>query len=636
MKHKILIIFLLCGLSLFSLKSQITKENWETANLIESESANMQALSKAYGYVRFFYPNPYTQSWDDTMWIKFLMKAIDKVIDIEENDLFAQELYDIFENICPEIMFSNQCLSIHEDMQPPYYVMEHKGIGNLAKLYLGKDYTPIRYVEVNENVIYQTRYCYKLKENLYLSMPLAVRCLAEKDNAFKKQEKSIKNMTLQGVKLSHVLSKKKRQTIPIFFQSYHFRLADVMIRYNTVQHFYPYYFEDNLDETWEKATVKALKDVGLVNDLGTYYDLVCCFLSNVHDSHVNTWNSFGAGGLIGGSAYTANCNIRLDFVEEYCYIKTFGAEFDEQLEKGDKLLFVNNISIDSLIIKNLAKFSYSTKSSGLKKIANRDALLETYKDSLIILSLEKKNGTCYQVTTKTTEMEPTHWNKKFIEKLENDLIYIDLTSKDCTYKKFAAIIPELQQAKGIIFDVRGYPRFDALPVISHFITEDLVLGNLQEPIIHYPDQQNIEYNECTKWYVAPATSSHSKAYSEKYEYQTPLAESIDVPIVFLTDASALSFAETFLDMIKTNKVGTIIGESTAGCNGDATRIYLPFGTFFMTFNKFFNRDGSQHHGIGILPDIYCPPTLSDIQNGMDTQLEKAKIYLLYGMESNNR
>ena len=47
----------------------------------------------------------------------------------------------------------------------------------------------------------------------------------------------------------------------------------------------------------------------------------------------------------------------------------------------------------------------------------------------------------------------------------------------------------------------------------------------------------------------------------------------------------------------------IIGEPSAGCNGDIVYCSLPFASFMMTGYKFMNRDNSQHHCIGILPDI---------------------------------
>jgi len=77
-------------------------------------------------------------------------------------------------------------------------------------------------------------------------------------------------------------------------------------------------------------------------------------------------------------------------------------------------------------------------------------------------------------------------------------------------------------------------------------------------------------------------------------------------------------------MMKYYKVGTIVGMPTAGCNGDVTRFQMPAATFFMTYNKFLNRDGSQHHAVGVLPDVYCDVKIIDIQRDIDTQLETAK------------
>lgn len=75
-------------------------------------------------------------------------------------------------------------------------------------------------------------------------------------------------------------------------------------------------------------------------------------------------------------------------------------------------------------------------------------------------------------------------------------------------------------------------------------------------------------------------------------------------------------------------IGKIVGTPTAGCNGDVTKIDIPNCNFYMTYNKFYNRDGSQHHNIGIQPDYYCEMNISDIRNHIDTQLEFAKKILL--------
>ena len=125
--------------------------------------------------------------------------------------------------------------------------------------------------------------------------------------------------------------------------------------------------------------------------------------------------------------------------------------------------------------------------------------------------------------------------------------------------------------------------------------------------------------------VLPATSPQSEEASKKYEYKLPQPVQIEIPAVFLIDEKTISFGETFAEMMKFYNVGTLVGTHTAGCNGDMTVFYDTYGYWYsMTYNKVLNRDGSQHHGVGVLPNINCEMQVSDIRNNIDTQLEKAK------------
>ena len=212
--------------------------------------------------------------------------------------------------------------------------------------------------------------------------------------------------------------------------------------------------------------------------------------------------------------------------------------------------------------------------------------------------------------------------------MENNILYINLCNYDsCIYENFAKNIEKIQNSNGVIFDVRGYPTFEALSIISHFIKENVELGNLLKPVYYFPNQENVKYNLAEKWQIVPADSPQSKDMSKKNEYKEPLPIHIEKRVVFLANESAMSFAETFLDMMKQYKVGTIIGTATAGCNGDVTRFEMTGASFFMTYNKFLNRDGSRHNSIGVLPDINCEMKISDIQNNIDTQLKKAEEFI---------
>lgn len=95
-------------------------------------------------------------------------------------------------------------------------------------------------------------------------------------------------------------------------------------------------------------------------------------------------------------------------------------------------------------------------------------------------------------------------------------------------------------------------------------------------------------------------------------------------IIFLTNGEALSAAESFMGFIEGYKLATIIGQPTAGTNGNYNLFKLK-GGYGISFTgmKVLKHDGTQHHGIGIHPDIYIEKTIKGVKEGRDEFLEKA-------------
>ena len=95
-------------------------------------------------------------------------------------------------------------------------------------------------------------------------------------------------------------------------------------------------------------------------------------------------------------------------------------------------------------------------------------------------------------------------------------------------------------------------------------------------------------------------------------------------IFFLIDGQAISYAESYMSFIEHYKLATIIGQPTAGTNGNVNTITLPGGySIRFTGMKVLKHDGSQHHGIGIIPNIYVEQTANGIKEGRDEILERA-------------
>jgi C-terminal processing protease CtpA/Prc len=194
--------------------------------------------------------------------------------------------------------------------------------------------------------------------------------------------------------------------------------------------------------------------------------------------------------------------------------------------------------------------------------------------------------------------------------------------KHAKYKEFAKFVPQLKNARGIIFDVRGGdgPHFYSDLVLSHLIDTAISVGNLRGSDYYFPNQQHAFYRKTpsSTWYIAPATNQKSIAKSKKSTNKKFKKVRFICPVVFLTDADVISYGESVMEMVKLYRLGTIIGEPTAGTNGDVRR---DFGVW-RTGIKFTNHDDSQHHAIGVIPDIIVSP-----EAGHDKVLEFAISYL---------
>ena len=292
MIKKTLILLFIC----FSSCSFSKKETfeWERKQLSGNELTNISVLSECYGYIRFFYPNRNTQNFD---WTKFLMYAIPKIEKANDNDALKSALLELFHPLCPQISFSTDSAGLNKKLEPPYYAMEYKAVGTLAETMYGKNDSPI--VKITSDIGYLDSYCYKPKENLYVNFPVAVKELPAKTKEFTQLKKEIDKTDEGGVGLITALfNKEKAKKSNLLFKQLSYRIADLIIRRNYIQHFYPYYLEDGLSWRWDSECRKSIEKVAITDNLSDYYTEICKLLANVNDSHINVWNTFKIGRLV--------------------------------------------------------------------------------------------------------------------------------------------------------------------------------------------------------------------------------------------------------------------------------------------------------------------------------------------------
>jgi C-terminal processing protease CtpA/Prc len=234
-------------------------------------------------------------------------------------------------------------------------------------------------------------------------------------------------------------------------------------------------------------------------------------------------------------------------------------------------------------------------------------LLAGGNDSPVSLKIERDNRVFQAKLTRSMDVLSFYnrWirMKEKSRQIADGIYYLDFYQ--VTGKDIEALLPELQKARSIICDLRGYPK-DTMAFIMYLLKEnDTSTAWMRAPQIIYPDYEQVTYR--TLGWQLEAIEPHLTAR-----------------IIFIVDGRAISYAESYMSFIEHYRLATIIGQPTAGTNGNVNVIYLP-GQYTVSFTgmQVVKHDGSQHHGVGIIPHIFLNRTIKGVKEGRDEFLEKA-------------
>lgn len=187
------------------------------------------------------------------------------------------------------------------------------------------------------------------------------------------------------------------------------------------------------------------------------------------------------------------------------------------------------------------------------------------------------------------------------KEIASGIFYLDMMQLN------PSMMPDLLQsittARALILDIRGYVTDEAYELLAHFI-----LRPVDSPVFWIPE----------------VTISHTDKMRDEGWVLRPAEPFFKARLIVLTDARAVSGAETFLQMVHDYHLATLVGEPTAGTNGDVNTFIIP-GDFEVRFSGLHvsGIDGSTVQGHGIFPDRLVHPTLAGIRADRDEVLDAA-------------
>jgi hypothetical protein len=591
-----------CALSLLAcLAVAILSPPVRSAEVSVSEDRaveNLAAFARVYGYVRFFHPTEAAARID---WDQLAMVGAEAVREARDDAALRLALRELFLPIGQGLDFFGP------DDVPPAPVIprdesltywRHLGVrlSDQSNIYrstravatpgetaVGEPSLAAPYIVEKE-----------ISPQLRLRLPLAVSASGEKNSsdpaALSELEKRIAALN-------------PAQSTP---SDWRVRAAGVIVAWNVFQHFHPYIDRIGVDwlATLRPTLRRALRDRTRDDHYATLSELV----AKLEDGH----------GYIYGSSPAAGLPIRVAYIEGQILVSAV-AEGETTVRRGDILLRID----DTPVLDHLRELEHYI--SGSPHLRRHRALNQWGEGSLGSTARIEllREGRKEEVSLERTARYRGFFFKPILEfdhppfaELRAGIFYINLSS--FTVAQLAEKLPQLEDARGIIFDNRpsGKAVVDRTQyiqptrhIIPHLIDAPVNASPMLIPQVTRPDRDGWTYREST-WPV------------------NPKAPRLKAPVVFINVPSVVSYGETCMAIIAHHKLATLVGESTAGCNGNANFILLPGGLRIMwTGMEVLKHDRTPFYGTGFAPDHAVTRTLAAAKEGRDEFLEKALVVL---------
>ena len=583
-----------------------------------SQVESLSSFAKVYGIVRYYSPNPYTTDWSESDWFKVSYNYIKEYrTSGYDNNVLAEFL---------AVFAPNATLTTYPDLtrngwnsSSPLYYNAHNGCGNLTyQISEDEVYSPY-YCELSQIADNEERcpridqkYSYLIDNNLYLNIPIAEHKECFSEDEINKEKSSAEDLW------SSTLAKETDMRLKLIdmFRDVDYRITDMIVRWNIVQHFYLYHNEDEMQ--WENHLADMIQAALSFPDeererevCFNYYDLVRKVMNPVKDSHLIVNGSMDMGGDVKG-AYLGRYYSPLEtqIINGKVIIKSVDPDAQSKLIGGSEIIFLNGEDITKVINNNLC-YVNSSNATYAKVDALQYALSSADATKSIAVTTLTQDGLVVSDTLFLRRGRPyrdlSHSNSAYW--ISDSIAYFNPSVMRDSYQAFTEMMKRDNEFSAIIFDIREYPAYDFIDVLGHLTDSDMLMDNIHTPISYLPNRGEV-YFKTQKQYI------RSKDMT------------IDKQCVFLSDYTSMSYAETVLMLVAEYDLGTIIGTPSCGTNGDATRFDLPAFGFTMTALKATNIDGTRHHGVGVIPDVLVDMDAFDsVYTNQDYILESAISYI---------
>jgi len=399
----------------------------------------------------------------------------------------------------------------------------------------------------------------------------------------------------------------------------HYRLLGLFRFWNVINYYYPYKYK--IGKPWNQVLHELIPVMIEASDTLSYHRAIARMAASINDAHGGLWpevySSFTGKYAPGFHFRLVDGKAVVTRIIDSLLLK------EPAFQVGSVLTSINGVTIKQLIKRYTDYVPASNVGGKLKTM--HGFLLNTFTDKAEYRGISR-DGKKMHVTLPQTERNFLQGYLDFFEMKSADTCKILPGNIGYVYfsnlnsRNLHSVMRSLLHTRAIIFDMRNYPENGAgiYRVPDYLLSQPAIYARNTYPDFSLPGRFN--------YIIANEGTNYSRVGGSR------LSPDVELPyqgkIILLVDSRTQSAAEWACMTLLTAKNVTVIGNQTAGTDGNVTRTILP-GGYKIAFSGLgiYFPNGAETQRAGIPIDIHVTYRISDIINGRDPLLEKALDWL---------
>jgi C-terminal processing protease CtpA/Prc len=371
--------------------------------------------------------------------------------------------------------------------------------------------------------------------------------------------------------------------------------------WNIIEYWSPY--RNVMGENWADVLTQFIPRIALAKNAETYQRELMALIAKAHDTHANLWSSLRVRPPTGA----CQLPVIVRFIENRPVVTGYAAGEASRatgLKAGDVITDLDGVPVTRLIDRWAEYYAASNEPTRLRDIARAmtrgdcgPSKVRVLRESEPIeIAAERlppvagdRSGSTHDLPGETFRL------------LSDQVAYLKLSSVKAA--EAPRYVEGAAGTKGLIIDIRNYPsEFSVFTLGSLLVAQETEFVRFTNGDLSNPG--------AFRWTKPLSLSPTKPHYSGK--------------VVILIDEVSQSQAEYTSMAFRAAPRATVVGSTTAGADGNVSKIPLPGGLSTMISGiGVFYPDKRPTQRIGIIPDVEVRPTIAGIRAGRDEVLEEA-------------